>query len=82
MAREVTGLLRDTARRNAIRENAYKLGREMIWSNVARLYMRSFERARPAETVGPWESVAPISNMPFSRQASSKAIAPTTPLAP
>jgi len=46
MAREVTGLLRDTARRNAIRENAYKLGREMIWSNVARLYMRSFERAR------------------------------------
>ncbi len=82
MAREITGLLRDTARRNAIRENAYKLGREMIWSNVARLYMRSFERAQPAETVKPWESVAPISNMPFSRQASSKAIAPTTPLAP
>ena len=48
MAREITGLLRDTARRNAIRENAYRLGREMIWSNVARLYMRSFERAQPA----------------------------------
>ncbi len=37
------GLLRDEMRRHAIRKNAYKLGREMVWSNVARLYMRSFE---------------------------------------
>jgi glycosyltransferase involved in cell wall biosynthesis len=59
MAREVTGLLRDTARRNAIRENAYKLGREMIWSNVARLYMRSFERARLTEAMVYRESLAP-----------------------
>ena len=43
IAREVIGLLRDDTRRNAIRKNAYKLGREMVWSNVARLYMRSFE---------------------------------------
>jgi len=43
IAREVIGLLRDDTRRHAIRENAYKLGREMVWSNVARLYMRSFE---------------------------------------
>ena len=28
------------------RSNAYKLGREMVWSNVARLYMKSFEAAR------------------------------------
>lgn len=46
IAREVIGLLRDETRRTAIRRNAYKLGREMIWSNVAKLYMRSFERAR------------------------------------
>src|SRR5256714_2317616 len=39
-------LLRDETRRHAMRKNAYKLGREMIWSNVARLYMQSFERAR------------------------------------
>ena len=46
IAREVIGLLRDEMRRTAIRKNAYRLGREMIWSNVARLYLRSFELAR------------------------------------
>lgn len=43
IAREVIGLLGDDTRLHAIRKNAYKLGREMVWSNVARLYMRSFE---------------------------------------
>ncbi len=51
IAREVIGLLRDDTRRHAMRKNAYKLGREMVWSNVARLYMRSFELAR-IETSG------------------------------
>jgi glycosyltransferase involved in cell wall biosynthesis len=46
IAREVAGLLRDATRRHAMRKNAYKLGREMVWNNVARLYMRSFEQAR------------------------------------
>src|SRR5438309_4211271 len=46
IAREVVGLLRDETRRHAMRKNAYKLGREMIWSNVAQLYMRSFELSR------------------------------------
>jgi glycosyltransferase involved in cell wall biosynthesis len=46
IAREVIGLLRDDTRRHAIRKNAYKLGRDMIWSNVARLYMSSFECSR------------------------------------
>jgi glycosyltransferase involved in cell wall biosynthesis len=46
IAREVIGLLHDETRRQAMRKNAYKLGREMVWSNTARLYMRSFERAR------------------------------------
>jgi glycosyltransferase involved in cell wall biosynthesis len=46
IAREVIGLLRDDTRRHAMRKNAYRLGREMIWSNVAQLYMRTFEAAR------------------------------------
>jgi len=46
VAREVIGLLRDDTRRHAMRKNAYRMGREMIWSNVAQLYMRSFELAR------------------------------------
>jgi glycosyltransferase involved in cell wall biosynthesis len=46
IAIEVCALLRDDVRRNAMRTNAYKLGREMVWSNVARLYMRSFELSR------------------------------------
>ena len=46
IAREVIGLLRDDTRRHAIRKNAYRMGREMIWSNVAQLYMRSFECSR------------------------------------
>src|SRR6266536_1378415 len=46
IAREVIGLLRDDTRRHAIRKNAYRIGREMVWSNVAQLYMRSFECSR------------------------------------
>jgi glycosyltransferase involved in cell wall biosynthesis len=46
IAREVTGLLRDGVRRNAMSDNAYKLGRTMVWSNTAGRYMRSFELAR------------------------------------
>jgi glycosyltransferase involved in cell wall biosynthesis len=46
IAREVIGLLRDDTRRHAIRKNAYKIGREMVWSNVAQMYMRTFECSR------------------------------------
>src|SRR5690348_2830014 len=46
ITREVIGMLRDDTRRHAIRKNAYRLGREMVWSNVAQLYMRSFELSR------------------------------------
>jgi glycosyltransferase involved in cell wall biosynthesis len=46
IAREVTSLLRDDTRRHAIRKNAYRLGRDMVWGNVAQLYMRTFECAR------------------------------------
>src|SRR5437016_14368195 len=46
IAREVIGLLRDDTRRHAMRKNAYRIGREMVWSNVAQQYMRSFELSR------------------------------------
>lgn len=46
IAREVIALLRDDTRRHSIRKNAYRIGREMIWSNVAQLYMNTFESAR------------------------------------
>ena len=46
IAREVSGLLRDGTRRDAMSNCAYKLGRTMVWSNTAELYMRSFELAR------------------------------------
>jgi glycosyltransferase involved in cell wall biosynthesis len=46
IAREVIGLLQDDTRRHAMRKNAYRIGREMIWSKVAQQYMHSFELSR------------------------------------
>ncbi len=46
LAREVRGLLRDGARRRAICETAYTLGREMVWERSAEHYMDTFRRAR------------------------------------
>jgi glycosyltransferase involved in cell wall biosynthesis len=46
IASAVVELLRDEPLRHSMRKNAYKLGREMVWSRVARLYLKSFERAR------------------------------------
>ena len=48
LAREICELLRDEPRRHAMRKKAYMLGREMIWSHVAHLYMESFQRAGAA----------------------------------
>ncbi len=42
----VVELLRDEPLRHSMRKNAYKLGRDMIWSRVAQLYAKSFEQAR------------------------------------
>ena len=58
IAREVGGLLRDGARRNAMSANAYRLGRAMVWSNTAGLYMGSFEVARQQGIALPRKSVA------------------------
>jgi glycosyltransferase involved in cell wall biosynthesis len=58
IAREVNGLLGDDTRRNAISENAYKLGRSMVWSNTAELYLRSFGQAQRQQAAPLRESVS------------------------
>ena len=40
----VIRLLDNEAERHAMRKRAYLTSRQMVWSNVARLYMRTFER--------------------------------------
>lgn len=42
----VVELLRDESLRHSMRKNAYRLGREMVWSRVAHLYTKSFDKAR------------------------------------
>ncbi len=46
IASAVVELLRDDTLRHSMRKNAYKLGRDMVWSRVAQLYVKSFEQAR------------------------------------
>ncbi|HZO86310.1 MAG TPA: glycosyltransferase family 4 protein [Verrucomicrobiae bacterium] len=46
IARQVIDLLRDERRRHSMRKNAYKMGREMVWSHVGEMYMKSFAQAR------------------------------------
>ncbi len=58
IALELRGLLRDDSRRTAMSENAYMLGRTMVWSSTARFYMDSFEMAQREGTAAPCESVA------------------------
>jgi glycosyltransferase involved in cell wall biosynthesis len=58
LAREVCELLRDEPRRHAMRKKAYLLGREMIWSHVAHLYMESFHRARRSRQDVPYKPLA------------------------
>ena len=46
LAGQVINLLENEAERHAMRKRAYKYGRAMIWSEVAKRYMESFKRAR------------------------------------
>ena len=46
LAERVNDLLDNPAKRHAMRKRAYLSGREMIWPQVARRYMESFQRAR------------------------------------
>jgi glycosyltransferase involved in cell wall biosynthesis len=58
LAREICELLRDDPRRHSMRKKAYMLGREMIWSHVAHLYMESFQRARRSRLDMPYKPQA------------------------
>lgn len=46
LADQVINLLDNEAMRHAMRKRAYLFGRKMVWPQVARRYMESFERAR------------------------------------
>lgn len=46
LAEQVIDLLENESKRHAMRKRAYLFGRDMIWSQVARRYMKTFERAR------------------------------------
>ena len=46
LAEEVNKLLDNEPLRHAMRKRAYLFGRDMIWSQVAQRYMKTFERAK------------------------------------
>ena len=46
LAEQVIDLLDNEAKRHSMRKRAYLFGRDMIWPQVARSYMESFQRAR------------------------------------
>jgi len=46
VAEAVLALLRDEPRRHAMRKRAYLVGRDMVWSNIAHMYMKTFIQAR------------------------------------
>lgn len=46
LAEQVIDLLDNETKRHAMRKRAYLFGRKMIWPQVARRYMETFERAR------------------------------------
>jgi glycosyltransferase involved in cell wall biosynthesis len=53
IAREVCELLADEGRREAMRQQAWDLGREMVWSSVAARYAEAFAASRLATMVKP-----------------------------
>ena len=57
IANAVTGLIKNDVERHAMRKRAYLFGNGMVWSNVAHLYMESFQKAR-AERRGARRQVA------------------------
>jgi glycosyltransferase involved in cell wall biosynthesis len=58
LAREVTELLRDEPRRAAMSEQAYRLGRDMIWEKSADHYMESFQKTRLGRQDQPFKPLA------------------------
>ena len=58
LAREVCGLLGDEPRRAAMCEQAYRLGRDMIWEQSADRYMAAFQRTRLGRQDQPFKPLA------------------------
>ena len=56
ISESILELLSDEVKRHAMRKNAYRMGREMIWSNVAHLYISSFDAARTGFTASSTKS--------------------------
>lgn len=53
IAKEVVNLISNETERHQIRKRAYLYGRSMIWPEVARRYMHTFERVRRERTLHP-----------------------------
>jgi glycosyltransferase involved in cell wall biosynthesis len=53
MSGEIIALLRDEKRRHAMRKQAYLIGRQMIWSCVAKQFFESFVSARQLASESP-----------------------------
>jgi glycosyltransferase involved in cell wall biosynthesis len=49
----VCELLNDPARMKKIRNDAYAMGRDMVWPSVAKQYLESFQRARADRKIAP-----------------------------
>jgi glycosyltransferase involved in cell wall biosynthesis len=58
IAEQICNLLRNSDQRRAMSRRAYGLGREMVWSQVAHLYMNCFQRARRARIDRPSKPLA------------------------
>lgn len=58
LAREVGGLLGDPTRRAAMANEAYRLGREMIWEHSAERYMDVFQKTRLGRQDQPFKPLA------------------------
>jgi glycosyltransferase involved in cell wall biosynthesis len=66
LADQVNNLLDNESERHAIRKRAYMFGREMIWPQVAKRYMESFEsaRAKRGHFTHPDYAVKPLDKRP------------------
>ncbi len=66
IAKSIIALWNDEPRRHSMRKRAYLMGREMIWSHVAHLYMDSFRRARHSRppALSKTKAVRPLSEEP------------------
>jgi glycosyltransferase involved in cell wall biosynthesis len=74
IAQEVIELLENDAERHAMRKRAYLYSRGTTWTNTARAYMASFQRARTERSLQPRaarhddaaaDSIAPIHRLPL-----------------